>query len=205
MIETNLYNKKISYYKAIRTATIAPVMSALLITLIYCFSPEFIGGPLQYICVLIFLSVFPISAYPLQRFVPYYKHKGREGQRSFAIFMANSGYICGIIFAFSSGATFVIKSLYLTYFLSGLLILIFNKAFKIKASGHACGIAGPVAFLFYLYGLPALLGLFILTAVFVSSVKMGRHTYSELITGSFLSVSALILSLLILYAPGTIL
>ena len=60
--------------------------------------------------------------------------------------------------------------IYLEYLLCGIAMLVINKAFHLKASGHACGIVGPVAMLYY-FGLliPAVIGTAIIVPVFVSA------------------------------------
>ncbi len=184
--------------KAVRVVTAPPFMGALLLTLIFCFGKGSFGHVYQYITALVFLCVLPLLGYPLQKVVPFFKDKGRDGQRNLAIITANAGYILGIVFAFATAAPFLVTALYLTYFFSGLLIILFNKGLNIKASGHACGISGPVAFLFYVFGFPALSGLAVIALVYISSLKMGRHTLSELTVGSVLPVIALAASLLIL-------
>lgn len=182
--------------KIIRIVTIAPIMAAVMLAIIQLAEPEQIGGASNLITALIFLTILPVISYPLQPVIPYFKHRSREGQRNLAIIFANIGYISGIIYALAANTPRELLIIYLTYFLSGLLIVLFNKVFKIRASGHACGIAGPIVILAYCVSLWALLGIILLGAAWWASLSMKRHTNKELIIGSLISLASLGISVI---------
>lgn len=186
--------KKLS--KIIRILTIAPIIAAVMLTIIYLASPEQLGSASNFIISLLFLAILPAISYPLQPITPYFKHQGREGQRNLAIIAANIGYIAGIIYAITDQTPQELLIIFLTYFLSGLLIVLFNKVLKIRASGHACGIAGPIAILIYFISPWALLGIVVLIAAWWASLSMKRHTVRELVAGSLLSIASLFISIL---------
>lgn len=186
--------KKICY--AARILTVAPIVAIATFSILHLVSPEITGSTLNYILGIVFIAIFPLLAYPLQPILPYFKKKGRDGQRNLAIYMSVLGYIGGIIFAFALRMPDKMQALFLTYFISGLLIFIFNKVLKIKASGHACGVAGPIAFLTYIYGPIALLGLPLLALVYWASLGMDRHKTSELIVGSLIPIAAMLVAIL---------
>lgn len=178
-------------YKVIRVATVPPLIALLLfITLGLYNEISWIDALLG----VLFIGILPILAYPAQRFIPYFKDKGREGQRNLAIIFAVVGYIVGCTLALIFNAPAKVVLIYLDYLLSGILIAVFNKLFNLRASGHACGIVGPVAMLIY-FGLyiPAIIGLVLTVLVFISSIGMKRHTLLQLIGGSLITVSALVL------------
>ncbi len=181
---------------AARILTVAPIVAIATFTILHFVSPEITGSTLNYVLGIIFVAVFPLLAYPLQPILPYFKKKGREGQRNLAIYMSVFGYVVGIILAFALRMPDKMQALFLTYFISGLLIFIFNKVLKIKASGHACGVAGPIAYLTYIYGPIALLGLPLLVLVYWASLGMDRHKTSELIVGSLIPIAAMLVSIL---------
>ncbi len=108
--------------------------------------------------------------------------------------MAVIGYMGGITVALITSLPDKLKVIYFTYFFSGVLILVFNKLLKIKASGHACGVVGPMEILVYCLGPWALLGMLILSFVYWASLKMERHTVSQLCWGSVIPVVALFIS-----------
>ena len=182
------------FYKIIRVATIPPIMASALFIILGAFSKlDWIDAILG----VFFIGILPIFAYPMQRFIPYYKNKGRDGQRSLAMVFSVAGYIIGCTLAFIFNAPYTVILIYLDYLLSGILITVFNKLFHFKASGHACGIVGPIAMLIYfrLY-IPAAVGVLLTVLVFISSIKMKRHTFAQLLGGSAITVASLLLLLI---------
>ncbi|MDV3429060.1 MAG: hypothetical protein LIR50_18870, partial [Bacillota bacterium] len=67
----------------------------------------------------------------------------------------------------------------------------------IKASGHACGVMGPVLICIYFLGKYSWFFLLIIPIVFWSRLKMGRHTLRELLLGTSVSFCCGLLSILI--------
>lgn len=184
------------YAKTIRIITIAPVMALVALSILYIFQPDVFQGTINFILSVIFLSVLPILAYPLQPFVPRFSDKGREGQRNLAIVMAVLGYLCSIVFALCLHVPKTLWLIYLTYFMSGIGILLLNKVLKIRASGHACGVVGPTSILVYFIGKKALFGLSVLILVYWACLKIKRHTAFQLFLGSVIPICALIMSIL---------
>jgi hypothetical protein len=183
--------------KFIRVATVAPVMALLLLVILYFTRAGFFGNTLNLILAIVFLVVLPILAYPLQPIVPGFKNKGREGQRSLAMWMASLGYVLGLLSAIFLPVSKFLLIIYLTYLISGVSLVLLNKVFKIKASGHACGVAGPIFSLIYFLGPWVLLGLLLLAAVFWASLNMNRHDKSELLIGTTVPTYAFLLAFLI--------
>ena len=179
--------------KIIRVLTIAPIMALLLLVALRIHDPEAFRGP-HFILAVVFIVILPVLSYPLQRFLPRYRDRGREGQRTLAVWMSNLGYLLGIVSAVCFSAGKKVWVIYLTYFISGGLILFFNNKLKIKASGHACGVTGPVAAGVCMLGPPALFTLPLLALVYWSSLAMRRHTMAELITGTLIPLFALAVS-----------
>lgn len=178
--------------KLVRTFTLAPIMALIALSILLGLTTDVFASFWQYALAVVFLVVLPILAYPLQPVIPAYKTKGREGQRQLAIVMAVVGYIGGIVVALFGQVPEKLKIIYFTYFISGILIMIFNKILHIKASGHSCGVVGPMAILVYCIGPLALTGVVILIAVYWASLKMERHTISQLFWGSVIPVVALL-------------
>lgn len=181
--------------KVIRVMTVAPLMAFTLLTTLWFLNNEWFGGLHNYILSVIFLCVMPLLAYPLQPIVPGFKGKGREGQRNFAIVMAVAGYVCGIIAAFITHAPREMWIIYLTYLISGLGIVLFNVFLKIRASGHTCGIVGPLVIMYVCAGAKALWGLIILALACISSLIMKRHTVSQLVWGGVIPIVSLLISI----------
>lgn len=183
--------------KVIRVVTIAPVMALLLLVILYVTRFDIFGNYLNLILAIVFLVVLPVLAYPLQPIFPHFKDKGREGQRNLAMWMASAGYVLGIVTAVFLPVSKYLLIIYLTYLFSGISLVLLNKVFKIKASGHACGVAGPIFSLIYFLGPWVLFGILLLAAVYWASLKMNRHDKSELVIGTTVPTYALLLSFLI--------
>lgn len=64
-------------------------------------------------------------------------------------------------------------------------MLLLNKVFKLKASGHACRIVGPlIMFLYFGLYIPAIIGVALILPVYISSVRTKQHTLTQLVGGS---------------------
>ena len=184
--------------KIIRILTVAPIMAFCLFTLTYICKNEYFSTVWQYIYSIFCLSVLPMLAYPLQRFIPGFCGRGREGQRSLAIIFSVIGYVLCCIFGLIFTQSIELWMITVTYLLSGVCIFISSKVFKFKISGHACGVFGPVGVLLY-FGLfiPAAIGILLGALVYYASLKSGRHTLPELIAGTVLPIALMTLFILI--------
>jgi hypothetical protein len=190
-----LFKQKLA--KAIRVVTVAPVMALLLLIILYFTRDGFFGNTTNLVLAVLFLVILPLLAYPLQPLIPYFREKGRDGQRSLAMWSASLGYILGLASALFLPVSNYLLVIYLTYLISGVSLVLLNKVFKVKASGHACGVAGPIFSLIYFLGPWVLFGLLILAAVYWASLNMGRHDKSELLIGSTVPTYAFLLAFLI--------
>lgn len=173
--------------KIIRRFTVPPVFAAILLVTVFFVFPEYYGTPLHLLAGLFFLSLLPTLAYPLQKYIPHFRSRGREGQRSLAMLFSFSGYLLGTVVTLLARAPRQLLALYLAYLLCGIGMLLLNKLVGIKASGHACGIVGPIILLYY-FGLilPATVGLMLVIPVFVSSIQTKQHTAPQLFCGSMI-------------------
>lgn len=183
--------------KIIRIITVAPIMALNMLLTLYLQNPLLFGSAVIFILSVLFLVIFPLLAYPLQPLIKKYKSKGREGQRTLAIIFAVAGYLGGCLFAILLHASKNVWIIYLTYLLSGTLVMLWNKLLHFKASGHACGVTGPFALLIY-FGQPyGYIGIPVLALVWLASLYMKRHTNLQLITGSVIPIVALGIALMV--------
>ncbi len=176
-------------YKAIRVLTLAQLLAAVSLVLIRLCCPDVFPTDWHFAYMVFYLGILPLLAYPLQPIVPHFKGKGREGQRTLAMLFAVAGYIfCALTCALTK-ASAAMWMITLEYLISGLLILVFNKGFRIKISAHGCGTAGPIFLLLY-FGLyiPSAVMAVLTVFAYVASVKMKRHTVGQLVGGSLVSV-----------------
>ena len=184
--------------KTVRVITVPPVMALALFTLLWLHG-GIIGQVRDYICSVVLLVVLPVSAYPLQRLLPSLREKGREAQRSLAMIMSVAGYVLGVVYALIFSTSPAILTLFLTYLISGTALLVINKLFGFKASGHACGLTGPLAALAYYTGWYVLIiGAVLLAAVVWSSLVMKRHTPLQLLVGGAVPVAVFALLVLLI-------
>ena len=179
--------------KIVRVATIPSAAACAALCAIYTYDRALIGSLANFLLAILFLGILPMLAYPLQPFIPHFKDKGREGQRNLAMAFAFLGYVLGCSVNIFMSAPEFLWIFYLDYLLSGIGIIIFNKLFGLRASGHGCGVAGPIACLAYLGIYPAAVaGALIYTASCWASIKMKRHTWQQFIGGSLIPITVLL-------------
>lgn len=191
-------NEKIA--KVISIITVAPLVSVLVLSWMWLNNPVCFDGNLYwYYISLGLLTLVPISAYLLKYAIPSIRIQGRDGERKLAFIMAVLGYVAGVLVCQLFHGPRVISILFWTYFLSGFTLLVLNRFAHIKASGHACGLVGPTAFLICLLGGASWLTSLLTPAVFWARLKLGRHDINELIVGS---LTGIIPALLIVHFAG---
>ena len=99
--------------------------------------------------------------------------------------MSTLGYITATASAFILGFGADVTRVFITYLLSGASLLIINKLFHIKASGHACGLAGPMGVIVFYTGPTGLIiGCTVFALMVWSSLRLRSHTASQLIIGA---------------------
>lgn len=135
------------------------------------------------------LGILPLLAYPVQKHIPKFEHQGRKGQRTLAMIFAVAGYIlcaAGLTILYAPAELWLIC---LVYLISGAVLLLLNKGLHIHASGHACGVAGPIALLcvFKLYGAAVIGGIAAILAC-AASIGIRRHTLPQFIGGFLIPI-----------------
>lgn len=184
--------------KAVRMITVPPVIALALFTVLWLHD-GIISQVRDYILSVVLLVILPVSAYPLQRLLPSLREKGRDAQRSLAMIMSVAGYVLGVVYALIFSTSSAILTLFLTYLISGTVLLAINKLFGFKASGHACGLTGPIAALAYYTGRYVLIiGAVLFAAVIWSSLVMKRHTLPQLLAGGAVPVAVFALLLILI-------
>ncbi len=184
--------------KIIRVITVPPVMVGTLIILLSVLRTDVFAGFGQSLLTLLFLAIIPVLAYPISMMLPAIREKGRDGQRNLAFALSAVGYAGGFVYGLAAHVSTPLMIIFGTYFLSVIVLTFMNKVIKVRASGHACSIAGPIGLVCYL--LPPVcivVSLCLYAAIFWASVHMGRHTVREFIWGSLSSPLSLCLVVLI--------
>ena len=171
--------------KIIRVVTVPPVMVGTLIILLSTLRHDVFATVGESLMMMLFLAMIPVLAYPLSGLIPSIKSKGREGQRNLAFILSGVGYTGGMIYSVIAQVSEAQMIIFGTYFLSIIVLTIMNKVFKVKASGHACSIAGPIGLVcYFLPPVCIISALCLYMTIFWASVHMGRHTVKEFIWGS---------------------
>ena len=184
--------------KIIRVITVPPVMIALLIILLTVCTDSVFVRPWDVAVALLTLAFIPLLAYPLSYAVVRWRAKGRECQRKIALILTPISYLIGIIYGFISGCSRGAMMIFTGYFISASALLLFNFALSVRASGHACCVAGPILYASYWLGLSAVIaGAVLYPAVAWASISMKRHTPREFILGTLVSCAAFALSVII--------
>lgn len=174
--------------KLISIVTVVPIVAFFVITLLYIrFKREFQSFS-WYLYSILFLVILPSSAYPLKYLFPKYRKAGRVGERKLAFILAVLGYVFGIFFVFVLDGPVIVKKIFSAYVFSGGVLTFINKTLKFKASGHACGVSGPIALLYYFFGKSILWLYLIMPLIFWARMNLKRHTYKELSIGTLVGV-----------------
>lgn len=182
--------------QTIRMVTAPHFMAMLLTSILYAgLGKDAFVTPLHYIEAIFTLTVLPMLSYLVCRVVPSFKQRGRKLERNLAIVFSVIGYVMGTVFALTGNGTKLELILYLTYLISGVLTGLCSFVFKFKASGHTCGVSGPAALMSYSLGPMYLLSFAMLVPVFISSLKLERHSMSQLIAGAIVPIVAMLVTI----------
>lgn len=184
--------------KMIRVLTIAPILALLLINVLYFAKPNSFIGIGNYLFMTFTISLLPPLAYPIQRKFKIFKGDMRKGERNLSIIFSIIGYFAGFLFMLIANTTDIEKIIYLTYLFSGVGIAVFSFLIKVRASGHMCGVAGPIVIILSIFGMEHIYLIMLLGGVIWASLYLKRHTANELIFGSLIPVIAYFLSRLII-------
>ncbi len=187
--------------RVIRFFTVPPLVVAATLVLLLWFDDVFLNLTDFYLS-LVFLAVLPALAYPVQLLVPAFRPGGRRMQRKLAFVFSTVGYIGAVIASAWRGAVPNLLYIAVVYLLSVVLLTLINTLSPFHASGHGCGIAGPVILLccflsehwYFVIGALALFAL-----CFWASVYMKRHTVREFLLGALTSVLSAFLCYCIIY------
>ena len=183
----------------IRVISIPPFMVTYLLAGLYLFREGVFANSGEFIAALLFLAVIPALAYPFAEVVPPLKKGGRPMQRKIAFLFSVIGYIGGFIYALTAGFSKPVLTIFTAYLASLLFLVLFNKVFKIRASGHACSVTSPLFFATYYFGLGALLPAAVLYAtIFWASIVTRRHTVKEFILGTAVCIVSATMAIFVL-------
>lgn len=179
--------------KVLRVLSIPPVLALCLLLALFYGVPGFFATRAHFFVAVACLTVVPTLAYPVSWLIRKGPEERRKAQRWLAIFFTMAGYAFVAVYALCDHATNRELVLYLTYAISVLLIALTSLTKKWRASGHACGIAGPVVAASYMISPWCLFAFLLLPFVFWSSLRLKRHRVGELVLGSLIPVVAFLI------------
>lgn len=182
--------------KWIGIITVAPIMALLSISLVYHSLKNRGADIFQYLYLIIFLVLIPILSYPIQKAIPALREGGRAFQRKLAFVFSLCSYVISVLGTFFFQAKSFVMTFSLAYLFSGLLLSLLNGVLKFKASGHACGLSGPMTLLVHFLGPQALWMVFLLPVVFWARLLLRRHRMRELWTGTAVGILGALLAIL---------
>ena len=160
-------------------------MVGVLLVLLYTLRDDVFANVVEMVASMLGLTVLPILAYPVSALIPSIRQKGREGQRSLAMYLSTVGYIGVFVYGLIAGVGTGLMHIYAGYLFSVIIILVGNKVFKVRISGHACSVSGPLVYSGYFLGLWGILvGVVCWIVILWASLVMKRHTFREFIFGT---------------------
>lgn len=187
--------------RIVRVVTVPPLMVAAILTLLWFSRPALFTSLSDLLLSQCFLALFPILAYPLSYAVPAIRRKGRDGQRSLAMYLSAVGYLSAVLCGIFTQCSEELRVIHLTYLLSVVLLLVFNKVIHIRASGHACSVSGPILLLcLYVGAVGVVTGLLLWAVIFWASLRGKHHTPREYLIGSGVPIVAYMLASLVYMA-----
>jgi hypothetical protein len=174
-----------------------PMLSGALVTFIFfklpTDLPNRVGG---FGWALLFICLIPLCS--LLFYIPG-KDKNwpriikRQRTASFVLMIIS--YPIGFIVLRLIDAPRIFEALAVNYTLITLGLIVFNLILRYKASGHAAGVAGPVAAMLYFFGLIATPLASLIPLTIFARIATKGHNFWELVTGSVMSMSITVLTL----------
>jgi hypothetical protein len=176
-----------------------PMLSGALVTYIFFKLPTNIPNRIAgFGWALTFISLIPLAS--LLFYIPgkvkdWAKIVKRQRTASFVLMIIS--YPIGYVVLKLINAPRIFEAIAVNYTMITLGLIIFNLILRYKASGHAAGVAGPVAAMFYFFGIPAApLASLIPLAIFARIAAKG-HDIWQLVIGAVMSISITVLVLLL--------
>ncbi len=169
----------------VRIISVPPVMVGTLIVLLWFLRDDVFASAAEMWVSMSLLALVPMLAYPLSVMIPSIRRKGRDGQRSLAMYLSGIGYLAVFIYGFAAGVGDNVMVVYTGYFLSVVILMVLNKLCKVRASGHACSVSGPLVYTAYFLGIWGIIvGTALWGLIFWASLVMKRHTVKEYFLGT---------------------
>lgn len=174
-----------------------PMLSGALVTIIFFRLPTDIPNRMAgFGWALVFISLIPLAS--LLFYIPgkvkdWARIINRQRTASFVLMIIS--YPIGFIVLKLINAPRIFEAIAVNYTLITLGLIIFNLILRYKASGHAAGVAGPVAAMTFFFGLPAVPLISLIPLTIYARIAAKGHDLWQLIVGAAMSASITILVL----------
>jgi len=195
-----MMRQKIAYL--ISTLFTVPMVALLVFIIMWFDNSEenFNGNFYYYLNSIFFFTIVPLCAYIVARSFPKFKAGGREVERKLAFVFGIVGYVLGnISLMFMKKPTRAMIGLYLSYLISALILAFVNKVLRFKASGHACGITGPIVAINFIAGIKMIYLALLIPFVMWSRLVLKRHDTKQLLAGAATSFFVTLIIMIWIY------
>lgn len=168
-----------------------PFLSGALVTYIFIRLPIDMPNRIAgFGWTLVFISLIPLAS--LLFYIPgklkdWTQVVKRQRAASFVLMIIS--YPVGFLVLRLIKAPKIFEAIAVNYTLITLGLIIFNLVLRYKASGHAAGVAGPVAAMFYFLGIPAVPLISLIPLTIFARIAAKGHDFWQLIVGAVLSIS----------------
>ena len=180
-----------------------PFLSGALVTYVFFRLPTGIPNRLAgFSWALLFISLIPLCSlffYIPGKIKDWPAILKRQRTASFVLMIIS--YPIGFLVLRLSHAPRIFEAIAVNYTLITLGLIIFNLILRFKASGHAAGVAGPVAAMFFFLGPPAAPLVTLIPLTIFARIAAKGHDFWQLVTGSLMSV---LITVLVLFLYGFI-
>lgn len=181
----NNYEVKERIANIVSTLSNAPLISIFVFTgLSYYFLKGYDFIMVTLVCMCFAVAVPSIIAYTWIKNNNLELDMPNKEDRVRPLFWILLSYLLGVVVLFAISAPIVITVLMFCYFSNTLVVLLISLFWKISI--HSVGVAGPVAFLIYVFGYPGLIFLLLIPLVMWSRLFLKRHTRNQVIAGASL-------------------
>lgn len=168
-----------------------PILSGAMVTFLFFKLPSTLPNRASgFGLALAFLCLIPLAS--LLFYIPggisdWARVIKRQRIASFVLMMIS--YPLGYLILKLTGAPAIFEAIAVTYTMVTVGLILMNMVLRYKASGHAAGVAGPVAAMVYLYGLVATPLLALIPLVAVARILAKGHDVWQSLAGAMLSLS----------------
>lgn len=190
--------------RIVRIITIPPILVTVFLLVLNSVKPAVFSVSGSLLISIIGLGLLPVLSYAVWALVPALHRGGRDSQRKTAFVFSLVGYIGTYIYGRAASVSPELMLILTSYLLSAIILAVLNYLCKIKASGHACSITGPLALCVYFIGWISLAPCLVIEVLsFWASLQTGRHTWPQLLTGAVTALAAFGGSLILVFViPG---